>query len=239
MQQRDLVYTDGATTLRGVLAWDEKLRDRRPGVLVVHSGAGLDEHPKERARRLAELGYVALACDMFGDEVNGLDATQRREHMRALAEPSRLRARARAGLTALLAQPEVDAGRVGAMGFCFGGGAVLELARSGADLAGVVSFHGTLATAQPAQAGEVKAKVLVCHGALDPHVPEAQLTAFMAEMRSAGVDWQVHIHGLATHGFAHPGVDKLGFPGVAHHALTDARSWAAMQAFFAEVLAPA
>jgi dienelactone hydrolase len=239
MQPRELVYTDGTTTLRGALLLDETRKDRRPGVLVVHGATGLDDHPKERARRLAELGYVALACDLFGDDVKGLDGAQRRDFMRALAaDPTRLRARANAGLAALVARPEVDGSRLGAIGFCFGGMVVLELARAGAPLAGVVSFHGSLTTQLPAEAGAVKAKVLVCHGALDPFVTEAHLTAFMAEMRAAEVDWQVHIHGNASHGFAHPGVEKMGIPGVAYHALTDARTWEAMRSFFHEVLAP-
>jgi len=226
-------YRDGETPLTGYLAWDDGQRGPRPGVLIVHGGAGLDEHARGRARRIAALGYVAFACDMYGDGVAG----DRDRIMAAIAglraDRARLAGRALAGVDRLTSHPDMD-GRIGAVGYCFGGMTVLETAREGAPLAGVVSVHGTLATAQPASAGAVRAKVLVCHGALDPHVPTAQVTAFADEMRDAGADWQLIVYGGAMHGFTHEHADPARMPGVAYHALSDARSSAAIQVFLAE-----
>src|SRR5689334_3436775 len=190
MRAESVQYRDGETPLTGYLVSDDDQSGRRPGVLVVHGGAGLDEHARGRARRIAALGYVAFACDMYGDGVAG----DRERIMTAIAalraDRGRLAGRALAGVDRLLSHPDVD-GRIGAVGYCFGGMTVLETAREGAPLVGVVSVHGTLATSQPAVAGVMQAKVLVCHGALDPHVPTAQVTAFADEMRDAAADWQL------------------------------------------------
>jgi len=227
-------YADGSTSLTGYFAWDGACTDRRPGILVIHGGAGLDDHAKGRARRLAALGYVALACDMYGDGVPG----NRQRIMETIAElrsdPRRLTGRGLAGVDVLKTHPQVD-GRIAAVGYCFGGMAVLEMARQGAELAGVVSVHGSLGTSHPAGPGTVRAKVLVCHGALDPHVPTAQVTAFADEMRDAGVDWQLFVYGGAMHGFTHEHADGTQTPGVAYHAPSDARSSIAIQVFLAEV----
>jgi len=215
----------------------ETLSDRRaPGVLVFPEAFGLGEHAKSRAERLAALGYVALACDIHGDGkiVGSLD-----EVMALLgplfADPSRTRARAQGGLRALAARDEVDANRVASIGFCFGGTLSLELARSGADIRGVVSFHGGLSTATP-DASKVKAKLLVCTGADDPGIPVEQRNAFEEEMRAAKVDWQMHVYGGVVHSFTNPDADKLGRPEFARYdAKADARSWATMRAFFDEI----
>jgi dienelactone hydrolase len=203
----------------------------RPGILVVHGGAGLDGHAEGRARRLAVLGFIVFACDMYGDGVAG-----NRERVMARIQELRsdsaiLCQRARAGIDVLAAQPQVD-GRIAAVGYCLGGMTVLELARSGMELAGVVSVHGSLKTSRPAQTGMVKAKVLVCHGALDPHVPMTQVNAFVAEMNDADADWQLIVYGGAMHGFTHE--DGPQHPGVAYHAQADARSMVAMRGFLAE-----
>ena len=231
----EVKYRDGETPLTGFLARPDA-PGVRPGLLVCHGGAGLDAHARERASRLAGLGFVALACDLFGDGVAG-------ERQRVMAtilalrdDPSTLCRRAQAGLDALSAQPDV--GPLGAVGFCFGGLTVLELARSGAALAGVVSFHGSLSTRRPAAPGAVRSKLLVCHGALDPHVPAAQVSAFLEEMNACGADYQLIAYGGAVHGFTHEGPPQ-GMPGVAHHALADARSWAAMRAFLGECFSDA
>lgn len=227
-----VAYRDGDTELTGALFRDDTRTDRRPGILVVHGGAGLDDHAKGRARGFAELGFVALACDMYGNGVAGSRERVMARIGELRAEPAKLCARARAGLNMLTTHPEVD-GRLAAVGYCFGGMTVLELARSGADLAGVVSVHGSLQTSQPARPGAIKAKILVCHGALDPHVPAPDVTAFMEEMNSAGADWQLNVYGGALHGFTHETPSTM--PGVAYNASADARSAEAIKTFFREI----
>jgi dienelactone hydrolase len=231
---RVVTYRDQQTTLTGFLAWDDAA-GQLPGLLLVHGGAGLDEHAKGQARRYAGHGYAVLACDMFGDGVAG-DRERVMACLMALRDdPQRLARRARAGLSALARCPETD-GRLAAVGFCFGGLAVLTLARSGANLAGVVSIHGSLATAQPAEPGAVTAKVLVCHGALDPHVPLTDVTAFAGEMSHAQADWQLIMYGGAMHGFTHEHAVPGAMPGVAYDAVADQRSFLATRAFLAEAL---
>lgn len=227
-----VAYRDGETELNGELFWDHERLNKRPGVLVVHGGAGLDDHARGRAGRMAELGFVAFACDMYGGGLRG-------DRQRIMARIAELRASrevlcrcAQAGIEVLTAHPQVD-GRIAAVGYCFGGMTVLEVARSGAELEVVVSVHGSLQTAQPAERGTVRAKVLVCHGALDPHVPVPHVTAFMEEMDYAGADWQLNIYGGALHGFTHEAPSST--PGVAYNAVADARSSAAIKSFLAEV----
>lgn len=241
---RDLPYDDLGLPLAGLLCWDEANDGPRPGLLLVHGGAGLDEHAREQARRYAGIGYTVLACDMFGPGVAG---NRERVMARLLAlrdDPALLVRRAQAGLAALAACPETGGpetgGRLAAVGFCFGGMAALALARSGADLAGVVSIHGSLATSRPARPAAVTARILVCHGASDPHVPPADVTAFAEEMTRADADWQLIMYGRAVHGFTHrhavPGAPGA-MPGVAYDRLADERSFAAARAFLAEALA--
>ena len=233
---RDLEYTDDGATLDGVVVLDADRSDQRPGVLVIHGGAGLDDHAREQARRYAGLGYVAFACDMYGRGVAG----DRERVMGTLAglrdAPDRLARRAAAGLGALSGCAEVN-GHLAAVGFCFGGMAALTLARSGAALDAVVGMHGSLATTKPAEPGAVTAKVLVCHGAVDPHVPMTDVVAFTGEMTKAGANWQVNVYGGAMHGFTHAHAVQGATPGVAYHAETDRRSFAAARAFLAEALA--
>ena len=188
MQARDFDYRCGETSLRGYLALDENAAGKRPGVAVFHEGLGLGEFAMERARRLAGLGYVALAADMFGDRRRASNLQEVATLVGGLrAAPEKLRARGRAALAALAALPQVDTGRLAAIGFCFGGSVVLELARAGAELKAVVSFHGVLATKMPAQPGLVKASVLVCTGVDDPLAPPEQVADFENEMRTGGV----------------------------------------------------
>lgn len=232
---RTVTYEDQETALTGFLVWDAAAQHPLPGLLLVHGGAGLDDHAKGQARRYAAHGYAVLACDMFGDGVAG-----NRERVMACLmglrdDPQRLSQRAQAGLAALARCPETG-GRFAAIGFCFGGLAVLTLARSGAGLAGVVSIHGSLATTKPAQPGTVKAKVLICHGALDPHVPLADVTRFAEEMNHAQADWQLIMYGGAMHGFTHEHAVPGATPGVAYDAAADQRSFLAIRAFLAEVL---
>ncbi|MBI2923675.1 MAG: dienelactone hydrolase family protein [Planctomycetes bacterium] len=230
-------YKHGDAVLEGLFAWDDAIQGRRPGVLVVHEWWGRNDYVKSRAEKLAALGYVAFALDMYG---KGLVATDPKE-AGALAGKVRgdsalMRERAAAGLEDLRKDERVDATKIAAIGYCFGGTVALELARSGAELAGVVSFHGGLGTKAPAEKGRVKAKVLVLHGADDPHVPVAEVTKFEEEMRAAGVDWQVVSYGGAVHAFTNPGAGNDPLKGAAYHESADQRSWEAMRAFFNEVL---
>ncbi|HUC53356.1 MAG TPA: dienelactone hydrolase family protein [Candidatus Cybelea sp.] len=225
-------YRDGDTELTGHLAWDDLRDHRRPGILVVHGGAGLDNHAKGRARRLAELGFVVFACDMYGNGVAGNRERVMARITELRSDRAKLCQRARAGLAVLASQPQVD-GRIAAVGYCFGGMTVLELARSGVDLAGVISVHGSLHTIEPAQPGLSNVKILVCQGALDPHVPMMEVSAFAEEMNRAGADWQLIVYGGAMHGFTHE--EGPPVPGVAYHAPSDARSAAAIESFFREL----
>jgi dienelactone hydrolase len=229
IRMESVSYTDGDARLTGFVAHDEDRSGRRPGVLVFHGGGGLDEHAQDRTRRMAELGYIAVAADLYGDDVRG-----RRDQIiptiqAFLEDPRRLRQRAHAALDWLIAHALAD-GRSAAVGYCLGGMAALELARSGADLAAAASIHGSLHTRSSAAPQAIRARILVCHGALDPHVPTAQVTAFADEMTAAGADWQLNVYGGAMHGFTH---DAGGSQqaGVAYHAVADARSSAALAAF--------
>jgi dienelactone hydrolase len=238
IQKQALDYRHGDLLCRGELAWDDARPEPRPGILVVHEGSGINDHPKRRAALLAELGYVALACDMYGEGQHVSDPKRRHGLMAELREdPSKLRGRALAGLAALSSQSRVDSAKLGAIGFCFGGMTVLELARSGAPLAGVVSFHGLLDTQRPAEPGSIQARVLVLHGAADPFAPIAKVNAFIEEMEHAEANWQIDIYGGAQHAFTRPDAAELGLAGVAYHAEADRRSWRAMQSFFVDCFA--
>lgn len=228
-------YRDVDTQLSGLLFTDPARQKKRPGLFLVHAGTGLDDHAKGRAKSYAELGFIAFACDMYGPGVIG----NRERIMATLGEmrgdPAKHCQRARAGLEVLTAHPQVD-GRVAAIGYCFGGMTVLQMARIGMNLAAAVSVHGSLATVQPAIAGAIKAKILVCHGALDPHVPMPHVTAFVDEMKEAGADWQLIMYGGALHGFTHQAPSP--FPGVAYNAAADTRSTVAIKEFFTELFGP-
>jgi dienelactone hydrolase len=238
MRIEDIEYTVGGSRLVGHLAIDDELSGRRPGVLVCHEGPGLDEHAKDRAERLAGLGYAAFALDYHGEG----KPLPRDEVMPALGalmgDPDQTRRLASAGLEILLAQDEVDPAKVAAIGYCFGGTMALELARGGADLAVVVGFHSGLSTQRPAQAGAVNAGILVCIGADDPLVPAEQRVAFEQEMREAQVDWRMNLYGGAVHSFTNPNADPASIPGVAYNQLADERSWRAMLDFFDEQFGP-
>jgi dienelactone hydrolase len=237
MQTQDIDYRADAV-MRGYLAYDETRPGPRPGVLVFHEGLGLGDFVMARARMLAELGYVAFAADMFGDRRNARNLTEVAKMVGELrAEPETLRGRGRAALATLAALPQVDATRLAAIGFCFGGSVVLELAREGAELAAVVSFHGVLTTRMPAEPGRVKAGVLVLTGADDPLAPPDQVAAFENEMRAAQVrDWQLISYGNTLHGFTNPAADGSMMRTALYSAEADRRSWAAMRGFFDEVL---
>jgi dienelactone hydrolase len=238
MKTADIEYRDGALTCRGFLAYDETKTGRRPGVLVVHEAFGLGKHAMDRAKMLAGLGYVAFAADMFGDRMQVSELPKAIEVITdLLGNPPKLLARADAALEVLRQRPEVDAARLGGIGFCFGGSTVLQLARNGADLKGVVSFHGALTTKAPARAGSVKAGILSCTGADDPMIPADQVVAFEEEMRAAKADWQVIQYGNTLHSFTNPEADGSLNPAILYNEKTDKRSWAAMRDFFQEKFA--
>lgn len=239
IEERVLEYADLDTPLRGYL---HVARDgaARPGLLLVHGGAGLDRHARDQARRYAALGYAVLACDMFGPGVAG-ERERIASTVRGLRDdPDLLVRRGRAGLAALDQLPETD-GRFGAVGFCFGGLAALTLARHGGelgvDLSAAVSMHGALATVRAARPGAVRARLLVCHGARDPHVPMADVAAFAEEMTHAGADWTLTMYGNAVHGFTHAHAVAGEIPGVAYDREADELSFAAAADHFARAFA--
>ena len=231
-------YKQGDARLQGYLAHDTSLKGRRPGVLVVHDWFGLSDYAKMRADQLAGLGYVAFAADVYGEGKqlsNNQDASA--EAGKFYKDRQLFRARVRAGLDYLASLPDVDPSKLAVIGYCFGGSGALELARSGAPIKGVVSFHGGLSTPTPGDAKNIKAKVLVLHGADDPFVKQEDVKAFMDEMRGGGVDYQIVQYSDAVHGFTkkESGTDKS--KGMAYNEAADRRSWRAMQDFFDEIFA--
>ena len=229
-------YKQGETPLQGHLYYDDKPNvGQRPAVIVVHEWFGLNDYAKRRARQLAELGYVAFAADIYGKGVMANDVEEAGKMSGTYkSDRNLLRARITAALDVVKKNPKADPQRVAAIGYCFGGTTVLELARSGADLAGVVSFHGGLDTTTPAKETP-KAKVLVLHGAVDPFVPPAQVQGFLDEMNQAKADYQFVAYAGAVHSFTNPDADKLNLPGAKYHEPTDQRSWKQMQVFFDEI----
>jgi dienelactone hydrolase len=236
VQKKVIEYKHGDTVLEGYLVYDDAAPGKRPGVLVVHDWTGHNPYARMRAEQLAGLGYVAFALDMYGKGVRARDPKEAAS-MAAVYKGDRklMRARAAAGLDVLRRQPQVDAQRLAAIGYCFGGTTALEMARDGAALAGVVSFHGGLGTPTPQDARNIKAKVLALHGADDPHVPPAEVAAFEDEMRKGGVDWQLVAYGGAVHSFTNKAAGNDPSHGNAYNARADQRSWEAMKAFFTEI----
>ena len=225
-------YQAGGVQLRGYLAWDDGARGQRPAVLVVHEWWGLTEHPRRSAERLAGLGYVAFALDMYGGAKTAANPDEAGKLASAVrSDPAAAAERFEAALALVRANPNVDGKRVAAIGFCFGGTVALDMARRGVDLSGVVSFHGGLATQHPAPKGGVKARVLALHGADDPLVPPAQVQAFEQEMREAGADWQLKAYGGAEHAFTNPAANS---PGVRYNERAARRSWEDMKLFLRE-----
>ena len=227
-------YKHGDTALEGYLAYHDAIQGKRPGVLVIHCFRGLRDFDKERTEQLANLGYIAFAIDMYGvrpkDDNEAFALAKSYRDNRSL-----MRSRANAGLEVLKKHKLTDAKRIAAIGYCFGGGVALELARSGADMVGVVGFHAALHTPTPADAKNIKGKVLALHGADDPVVPIDEVLAFQDEMRKAKVDWQMVFYGGAVHGFTMPESDTDLSKRAAYNEKADKRSWEAMKDFFAEI----
>jgi dienelactone hydrolase len=240
LQTKVIEYHHGDTVLEGYLAWDDSIKDKQPGVLVVHEWKGHNRYVQRRAEMLAGLGYVAFALDMYGKGVHA-KTTQEAVALSNKYKNDRklMRSRAQAGLDVLLKQEQVDPKRIAVIGYCFGGTTALELARSGADLAGVVAFHAGLITPNPADAKNIKGKVLVLHGADDPFVKPDEVAAFEKEMRDTGVDWQLTKYGGAVHSFTNPEAGDDPKAGAAYNEKADRRSWEAMRTFFHEIFGDA
>lgn len=232
-------YTSNGTTLKGYLAYDDSIEGKRPGVLVVHEWWGLDDYAKKRADMLAKLGYTALALDMFGE---GKTADHPSDAQKFTSETMSNMAvaegRFNAALEFLEKQPTVDPEEIAAIGYCFGGGVLLHMARTGVDLDGIASFHGSLGTEQKASPGRIKAKILVLTGADDPYIKPEQVEEFRKEMDAAGADYEVIVYPGATHSFTNPAADEVGkkfnLP-VAYNEKADKESWAEMEEFLKEV----
>ena len=232
---RTIEYKDGNTVLEGYLAYDDAKKGKMPAVLIVHEWTGIGPYVKRRAEQIAGLGYVAFAIDIYGKGVrpaNDEEAGKQAAIYRG--DRQLMRRRALAGMEEVKKLEFVDQSRLAAIGYCFGGGVALEMARSGADLKGVVSFHGNLDTPRP-ESDTIKAKILVCHGADDPYVPQEQVNAFQNEMRKAKADWEMIIYGSAVHGFTNPEHGDDPSKGAAYNKEADMRSWEAMKQFFKEI----
>jgi dienelactone hydrolase len=233
---KDVEYSAQGVVMKGYLAYDDKISAKRPGVLVVHEWWGLNDYARKRARMLAELGYTALAVDMYGD---GKQAMHPDDAKKFSSETMKnfpvAKGRFEAAMDLLKAQPTVDADRIAAIGYCFGGGVVLNMARQGMDLKGVASFHGSLAAVKPAEPGVIKAKIRVYTGADDKFVPAEAVAAFKKEMTDAKADFRVISYPGAVHSFTNPEATKLGekfkLP-LAYNKNADKKSWEDMKAFF-------
>lgn len=237
----EVTYEADGVTMKGYLAYDRNQEGARPGVLVVHEWWGHNEYARKRARMLAELGYTALAVDMYGDGKVATHPEEAGQFAGAVAaNVEGARARFEKALEVLRAHETTDAEDTAAIGYCFGGGIVLHMARAGLDLDGVASFHGSVATQTPAQPGQVQASVLVLHGAEDPMVTPEHIEGFKKEMDAAGVDYELVAYEGATHSFTSPDADKhaeeFGLP-LAYHPEADAQSWAKMQEFLGRIFA--
>jgi dienelactone hydrolase len=236
LKTQAIEYKDGDVTCEGYLAYDDAIAGPRPGVLVVHEWTGLGSYAKMRTDKLAQMGYVAFAADIYGKGIRPKNTDEAAAQASIYRKDRQLmRRRAQAALQVLADNKLVDRKKIAAIGYCFGGGTVLELARSGADLVGVVSFHGNLDTPNPADAKNIKGKILVQHGGSDPYVTAEQLAAFEKEMADAGVNWQVIIYGGAVHSFTNPDSGTDPTKGAAYNEQADKRSWLAMKQFFEEI----
>lgn len=236
MLNKKIEYTDGETTFEGYLVSKDESSTKKPAVIVVHDWSGNNQFAHHKAERLAELGYIAFACDMYGHGQTGKTKEEKTVLIQPLMKDRKLlQKRMQAALTAVKKLDGVDPARVGAIGFCFGGLCVLDLARSGAELKGVVSFHGLLNAPEHGLASEIKSQILVLHGYDDPMVKPEQLHTFTEEMTKAKAKWEVNIYSNTMHGFTNPEANDPNF-GTVYSKEADTRSWIAMQNFFKEVL---
>ena len=235
VQSKTVTYKHGDLECKGFLAWDDTVQGKRPGVLVVHEWWGLDEYARSRAQQLAKLGYVAFACDMYG---NGKVA-EHPDDARKMAGVVRMniddwRKRAQVSLEVLKAQPQCDNNKLAAIGYCFGGSTALQLAYSGADLKAVATFHAALPTPTADEAKAVKARVLICHGGADTFIPEAAIKSFRESLDNAGAKHEFASYPGVVHSFTVPGADARNLPGMKYDKQADEDSWSRMTKLFAE-----
>lgn len=234
VKTKEIEYSQGDTPLQGFLAWDDAVQGKRPGVLVIHEWWGENQHARNQAIRLAKAGYVGFALDMYG---KGKVATHPKDAealmKEATKDPAVIRARFDAAMAVLKAQPQVDPARIGAVGYCFGGGIALSMARSGEDLGAVATFHaGIPSQGEPPQPGSVKPRILIATGGADPMAPKERVEAFAKELRDAGADVTVTTYPGAKHGFTNPDAAKAGMPALAYDREADRKSWAAALKLF-------
>ena len=233
---QNVEYKQGDTTLEGLWVHDDSISGKRPGVLVVHQWKGLGDYEKKRAEMLAKLGYNVFAADIYGKGIRPKDPKEAAAQAgKYKGDRELLRARVKAGLEQLKQNELTDTKNVAAIGYCFGGTTVLELARSGAGVNGVVSFHGGLSSPKPEDAKNIKGKVLALHGADDPNVPPTEVAGFEKEMRDAKVDWELVAYGNAVHSFTDWNAGNDNSKGAAYNEKADKRSWEAMKVFFNEL----
>jgi dienelactone hydrolase len=236
VQHQLVEYKQATATLEGYLAWDDAIKGKRPGVLVVHAWMGLDDNARKRADMLAGLGYVAFAADIYGKGIR----PKSKDEAGKLAgqykgDRKLLRDRVDAAFDTMIKNPMVDAAKTGAIGYCFGGTTAIELGRSGANVQGIVTFHGGLDSPAPADGKNIKARMLILHGAADPYEKPDDLAAFQKEMAESKVDWQLTEYGGAVHCFTDSTAGNDASTGCAYNPVADARSWLAMKTFFADL----
>jgi dienelactone hydrolase len=236
VQVTTIPYSHGDVALEGVLAWDDAIEGKRPGILVVHEWWGLDDYERTRAEQLATLGYVALAVDMYGKGKVTAHADEAKKWMQqTTANVEMWQARALAGLQVLQANPKVDPARMAAIGYCFGGATVMQMVYGGAPVKGVVSFHGSLPLPPSSLTIKHPAKILIAHGADDMFLTQDHITQFTMALDGAGFDWQMIIYGGAKHSFTNPSANQYGMKGVQYQEQADRRSWEHMKLFFEEI----
>ena len=234
---KSIAYEQDGQKLEGYLAYDDSKSGPRPGVLVIHEWWGLNDYVKSRTRQLAEMGYVAFAADMYGDHKVTRDAKQAEDWAGAFyIAPAKFATRSRAGLDVLRAQPQVDKARLAAIGFCFGGSAVLQLAYSGEPLKAAVTFHGGLMPPQQSQLAQIKSPILILHGAEDGFVKAETIDQVRTALDKGKVDWYMVTYANAVHAFTNPEADSYKVPGIAYNEKAARRSWDEMQRFFGEML---
>ena len=236
---KEVSYSSGTTVMKGYLAYDKNLKGKRPGILVVHEWWGHNEYARKRARMLAEMGYAALAVDMYGDGKQAMHPDDAGKFSSELMKNfDTAKERFTAAMDFLKKQDMVAPGEIAAIGYCFGGGIVLNMARQGLDLKGVASFHGGLAAVKPAQPGEVKAKILVLHGEDDKFSTTEQIDAFKKEMKDAGADFRFITYPGAMHSFTNPDADtyakKFNLP-LGYNAEADKKSWEELGKFLGQI----
>jgi dienelactone hydrolase len=239
IEGKEVKYSADGVQMNGYLAYDRSIKGKRPGVLVVHEWWGLNEYARKRARMLAEMGYTALAVDMYGDGKQAMHPDEAGKFSSELMKNFDVaKARFTAALEFLKKQPSVDPERTAAIGYCFGGGVVLNMARQGVGLRGVASFHGSLAAVKPARTGAVKARILVLHGAEDKFITPGQIEAFRQEMKDAGADFRFISYPGAAHSFTNAGADeyakKFRLP-LGYDADADKKSWEELGRFFEKI----